>query len=209
MKLSSRCSLVCILSPSASKSALKVSVVYVFFVKSSSRYSPVHILSTSSSKSAPVSVVYFCPECVAKGSRFTSWGLGVETCSRDPASGARNRPQTFAHGNRRRKVVYGESHKNVSFLACQKMWSCRFAWQAWRSVTFDMFQEECVCATVVRVKLSCLWGKPQKRVFLDVSQNVVMSFCVADVALCDIRRVSGGMSVRNRGMGKATKTCLS
>ena len=59
-------------------------------------------------------------------------------------------------------------------------------------------------------------GKATKRVFLDVSQNVVISFCVADVALCDIRRVSGGMSVRDRregkvavSMGKATKTCLS
>ena len=31
--------------------------------------------------------------------------------------------------------------------------------------------------------------KPQKRVFLDVSEDVLMSFCVAGVALCDIRRV--------------------
>ena len=31
-----------------------------------------------------------------------------------------------------------------------------------------------------------IWGKPQKRVFLRVSEEVVMSFCVAGVAVCDI-----------------------
>ena len=44
-------------------------------------------------------------------------------------------------------------------------------------------------AAVVRVKLPCLWEKSQKRVFLDVSEDVVMSFCMAGVALCDIGRV--------------------
>ena len=70
--------------------------------------------------------------------------------------------------------------------------------------------------TAVRVKVACLWGKPQKRVFLDVSEDVLMSFCVACVALCDIRCVSGGMCVHDRregkvglSMGEATKTCLS
>ena len=33
-----------------------------------------------------------------------------------------------------------------------------------------------MCAAVVRVKLPCLWGKPQKLVFLNVSEDVVMSF---------------------------------
>ena len=56
-------------------------------------------------------------------------------------------------------------------------------------MTFDVFQEECVCTTVVKVKLACLWGKPPKRVFLDVSEDVLISFCSAGVALCDIRRV--------------------
>ena len=53
--------------------------------------------------------------------------------------------------------------------------------------------EECVCATVVGVKLACQWGKPKKtclkRVFLNVSEDVLMSFSVAGVALCDIRRL--------------------
>ena len=83
-------------------------------------------------------------------------------------------------------VSMGKTTKNVSFSTCQKMCSWRFAWQAWHFVTLYVFQQECVCATVVRVKLPCLWGKPQKSVFLDASEDVVMSFCVAGLALCDI-----------------------
>ena len=41
------------------------------------------------------------------------------------------------------------------------------------------------CATLVRLKLPCLWEKLQERVFFDVSKDVVMSLCVAGVALCD------------------------
>ena len=81
------------------------------------------------------------------------------------------------------------------------MCSCRFAWQAWHFVTVDAFQPECVCVTVVAEKLPCPPGKLQKRVFLDVSEDVLMPFCVARVAcvaLCDIRCVSGGMCVRDR-----------
>ena len=76
----------------------------------------------------------FFPECVAKSSRFTFGGLGVDPCSRDPAFGVRNHPRT----------------------------------------------------TVVGATLPFLWEKSQKRDFLDVSEAVVMSFCVAGVALCDI-----------------------
>ena len=32
----------------------------------------------------------------------------------------------------------------------------------------------------------CLWGKPQNLSFSKVSKQLVMSFCVAGVALCDI-----------------------
>ena len=39
------------------------------------------------------------------------------------------------------------------------------------------------------VVLPCLGEKSQKRVFLDVLEDVVMSFCVAGVVLCDIPRV--------------------
>ena len=65
-------------------------------------------------------------------------------------------------------------------------------------------------------KVAVLWEKPQKRVFLDVSEEVLMSFCVAGLALCDVLRVSGGMCVHDRretkvdvSLAKVTKTCLS
>ena len=137
------------------------------------------------------------PECKAKGSRFTFGGLGVDTCSRDPASGVRNRLQPSAHSRCGRKVAVpmGKVRKSVSFSTCQKMWSCRFARQAWHFVTFDVCEEESVRAAVVAEKL-CAFGKSmeksQKRVFLEVSEDVLMSSCVAGVAgvaLCDIRRV--------------------
>ena len=54
------------------------------------------------------------------------------------------------------------------------------------------------CKTVGRLKLPCQWEKLRKRVFFDVSEDVLMSFCVAGVALCDIGRVSGGMCVHDR-----------
>ena len=38
----------------------------------------------------------------------------------------------------------------------------------------------------VPVGSPCLWGKPQNLSFSKVSKEVVMSFCVAGVALCDI-----------------------
>ena len=47
------------------------------------------------------------------------------------------------------------------------------------------------CKTVVRLKLPCQWEKSHKRVFFDVSEDVVTSFCVAGVTLCDITHVWG------------------
>ena len=74
---------------------------------------------------------------------------------------------------------------------------------------------DCLGSTVAvlirKVARTCL-----SRVFLDVSEDVVMSFCVASVALCDIPRVCGGISARDRreakvavSMGKVARTCLS
>ena len=58
-------------------------------------------------------------------------------------------------------------------------------------------------------KVACLWGKPPNLVFLDLSEDVVMSFCVAGVALCDISCVSGGICVHDRREGKVVKLpCL-
>ena len=38
-------------------------------------------------------------------------------------------------------------------------------------MTFDVREEECVCAAVGGLKLPRLWEKPQKRVFLDVPED--------------------------------------
>ena len=43
-------------------------------------------------------------------------------------------------------VSMGEAAKSAFFPKCQKKLSCHLAWQAWHFVTFDVFQEECVCA---------------------------------------------------------------
>ena len=100
--------------------------------------------------------------------------MGFDPCSRDPASGVRNRPQPLATSVRGRSgskvaVPMGKVAKNVSFS-----------------------------------------------IFFDVSEDVVMSFCVAGMALCHIRRAWGGMCVHDRrgskvavSLGKVTQTCLS
>ena len=69
---------------------------------------------------------------------------------------------------------------------CQKMCSCRFAWQAWHFVTFHVCEVQDCREAEVAVPIG---KKAQKRVFFDVPEDVVMSFCVAGVALCDIPRV--------------------
>ena len=79
------------------------------------------------------------------------------TCSLDPAFGVRNRPQPLARDRRGRKVdvSMGEATKTC-FLSVSEAVLCRFAWQAWHFVTFDVFQQECVCTTVVAEKLARL-----------------------------------------------------
>ena len=69
------------------------------------------------------------------------------------------------------------------------------------------------CKTVARLKLPCLWEKSQNRVVLDVSEAVVMSFCVAGVALCDIPRVCVCVQDCPEAevavpMGKVAQACL-
>ena len=49
----------------------------------------------------------------------------------------------------------------------------------------------------VSLKWRCLWGKLQKRIFSKVSKDVLTSFCMAGVALCDIPRVSGGLCLHS------------
>ena len=98
------------------------------------------------------------------------------------------------------------------FLECKAK---GFRFTFWGSGGEDVFAWPCfwcpqpiatVCnrprATVVRVKLPCLWETLPKHVFLDVSEDVVMSFCVAGMAPCDIRCVSAGMCVRDHSETK-------
>ena len=59
-----------------------------------------------------------------------------------PSATVCNRPQTFATVRLRPSWAQscrddGNSRKNVTFLTCQKLWSCRFAWQAWHFVAFQ------------------------------------------------------------------------
>ena len=130
------------------------------------------------------------PEWVAKGSRFTFGGLGVDTRSRAPASGVRNRPRTTVGGLKLPRL-WEKSQKRVCLDVSEDVvMSFCVAMVAHGSfVTFGVCEEESVCATVDGLKLPRLWEKSQKRVCLDMSADVVMSFCVASVALCDIRRV--------------------
>ena len=82
-------------------------------------------------------------------------------------------------------VSTGEATKTCLSPRVRRCGHVVLASQVWHFVTFDVFHEECVCAAVVRVKVACLWGKPQKRVFLHVSEDVVMPFCGRRAALCD------------------------
>ena len=87
-------------------------------------------------------------------------------------------------------------------------WSCRAYHVILRGRRGTRLHSTCVrCKTVVRLKLPCLWERSHKRAFFDVSQDVLMSFCVAGVALCDIplvwgARLSWGWSCRAYGKGR-------
>ena len=97
------------------------------------------------------------PECVAK-------------CSRDPAFGVRNRPSAAVVGAK--LPCLWESRKNVAFLTCPKLWSCRFAWQAWHFVTFHVCEVQDCREAEVAVPMR----KVAKACLFDVSEDVVISF---------------------------------
>ena len=96
------------------------------------------------------------PECVAKGSRFTFGGLGVDPCSRDPAFGVRNRPQPSATVRNRLQPsasvrlrpswaqscrAYGKSRKSATFWrvrSCDHVVLCGRRGTSWHS---NMFQD--------------------------------------------------------------------
>ena len=79
----------------------------------------------------------------------------------------------------------GKVAKTCLFRRVTQMWSCRFAWQAWHFVTFHVCEVQDCREAEVAVPM----GKVAQTCLFDVSQDVLMSFCVAGVALCDIPRV--------------------
>ena len=124
------------------------------------------------------------PECVAKDSRFYILGSGGGKVFAWPCFWC---PKTVrARPSWQKSWSMGEANKNVSFSKCQKMWSCSFC-VAGAALCDIRCVCVCACAAVVRVKSPCPLGKPQKRVFLHMSEGMVMSFCVAGMALCEIR----------------------
>ena len=97
--------------------------------------------------------------------------------------------------------------QNLPFRRFPSRLSCRFAWQAWHFVTQTCFvtcrkcqnwrKSRTKCSFFLHPRVSsrvsgfpvaspCLWGKLQNLSFSKVSKQVVMSFCVAGVTLCDI-----------------------
>ena len=103
-----------------------------------------------------------------------------------------------------RRRVYGGSCKTSPFRRFPSRLSCCFAWQAWHFVTFrpvgSRVENVNIGGSLARnvhprvssrvsgfpVASPCLWGKLQNLSFSKVSKKVVMSFCVAGVARCDI-----------------------
>ena len=59
-------------------------------------------------------------------------------------------------------------------------------WQAWHFVTCHENRRKPRTKRRFCEAVAVPMGKPDKRVFFDVSHDVLMSFCVAGVALCDI-----------------------
>ena len=90
-----------------------------------------------------------------------------------PFATVRNRPQPSVCGRRGLKVAVhmGKVAKTYLFLTCQKIWSCRFAWQAWHFVTFQHVSQ--------RVKSRFVW---QAQYFSHVFTRCV-AFFVAGAAL--------------------------
>ena len=95
-----------------------------------------------------------------------------------------------------RRRVYGGSWKTCPFRLFPSRLSCCFAWQTWHFLTFHPVWW---CSQNFKIGGSlvgnagfsastspCLWGKLENMSYSNVSKQVIMSFCVAGVALCDI-----------------------
>ena len=103
--------------------------------------------------------------------------------------------------------AYGKSRKKVSFLTCQKMWSCRFASQAWHFVRFLVCEvQDCREAEVAVPMESCK----------NVSFSTCHKMCSCRFAwqgwhfvafhLCEVQDCREAEVAVH--MGKIAKTCL-
>ena len=79
-------------------------------------------------------------------------------------------------------VSMGEAAKPV-LLSCCQLWKLP---EVSRKMFVLMLPRVSSRVSGFPVASPCLWGKLQNLSFLEVSKQVVMSFCVAGVALCDI-----------------------
>ena len=79
-------------------------------------------------------------------------------------------------------VSMGEAAKHVLF-ACFQLWKLA---DVSHEMLVLMFLRVLSRVSGFPVASPCLWGKLQNVSFSKVSKQVVMSFCVAGVALCDI-----------------------
>ena len=107
-----------------------------------------------------------------------------------------------------RRRVYGGSRKTSPFRMFPHRLSCCFAWPTWQFLTFSnlsdnvskmskleevshemlVFLHPRVLSRVAGFPVAspCLWGKLENISYSNVSTQVVRSFCMAGVALCDI-----------------------
>ena len=79
-------------------------------------------------------------------------------------------------------VSMGEAAKLV-FLSCRQLWKLP---EVSHKMLVFLYPRVLSCGACVSVASPCPWGKLENLSFLNVSKQVVMLFCVADVALFDI-----------------------
>ena len=79
-------------------------------------------------------------------------------------------------------VSMGEAAKLV-FLSCRQLWKLP---EVSHKMLVFLYPRVLSCGACVSVASPCPWGKLENLSFSNVSKQVVMLFCVADVALCDI-----------------------
>ena len=145
-------------------------------------------------------VLGFCPRMRSKGSRFTLVVWGLRVCSLDVAqrfATVRNRPRKGRMAvpmvSSAKEVIFGALKRRVaSFrVACRgTSWHSdvfRIVWKViflcGKSNTFLRRFQKMRCSFSWQ---ATLWSTSPSSPFSKVSKQVVLSFCLASVALCDI-----------------------